>query len=147
MNFEETEAAAASSEDGVSGWRFAVAAGILGWVLDAFDFFVVVFLISELMGKFHVGKAAIVWSMTLTLAMRPIGALFFGALADKFGRKKPLIACVLYFSTVTVVLRRPTGSFWRCDCCTAWGWAGIGELALLMRWRVRLGTGAVFFLG
>jgi SHS family lactate transporter-like MFS transporter len=88
---------------GVPGWRFAVAAGILGWVLDAFDFFVVVFLITELMGKFHVGKAAIVWSMTLTLAARPVGALLFGVLADKFGRKRPLILCVLYFSSITVL--------------------------------------------
>ena len=102
MHFEETEASAVP-ETGAKGWRFAVAAGILGWILDAFDFFVVVFLITELMGKFHVGKAAIVWSMTLTLAMRPVGALLFGALADKFGRKRPLIACVLYFSTVTVL--------------------------------------------
>jgi SHS family lactate transporter-like MFS transporter len=102
MHFEETEASAVP-ETGAKGWRFAVAAGILGWILDAFDFFVVVFLITELMGKFHVGKAAIVWSMTLTLAMRPVGALLFGALADKFGRKRPLMACVLYFSTVTVL--------------------------------------------
>jgi SHS family lactate transporter-like MFS transporter len=41
--------------------------------------------------------------MTLTLAMRPIGALVFGALADKFGRKRPLILCVVYFSIVTVL--------------------------------------------
>jgi len=90
-------------EKDTPGWQFAVTSGILGWVLDAFDFFVIVFLFNELMEKFHVGKPAIVWSLTLTLAMRPIGALLFGALADRFGRKKPLIACVLYFSTVTVL--------------------------------------------
>ena len=103
MHIEDAREAALIPETGVPGWRFAVAAGILGWVLDAFDFFVVVFLITELMAKFHVEKGAIVWSMTLTLAMRPIGALFFGTLADKYGRKLPLIACVLYFSFVTVL--------------------------------------------
>jgi hypothetical protein len=46
------------------GWQFAVAGGILGWVLDAFDFFVVVFLFNELMAKFHPGKPAIVWSLS-----------------------------------------------------------------------------------
>lgn len=92
-----------ASEDGAPGWRFAVSAGILGWTLDAFDFFVVVFLFNELMAKFSVGKGAIIWTMTLTLAMRPVGALLFGALADRFGRKRPLIACVIYFSTVTVM--------------------------------------------
>ena len=97
------ELGASDREAGAPGWRFAVGAGILGWVLDAFDFFVVVFLITELMAKFNVGKGAIIWTMTLTLAMRPVGALLFGALADKFGRKRPLIACVLYFSTITVL--------------------------------------------
>jgi SHS family lactate transporter-like MFS transporter len=103
MHFEVDGAASADQATATPGWRFAVAAGILGWILDAFDFFVVVFLITQLMGKFHVGKAAIVWSMTLTLAMRPVGALLFGSIADKFGRKRPLIACVVYFSTVTVL--------------------------------------------
>ena len=84
-------------------WQLAVAAASLGWVLDAFDFFVVVFLFNELMAKFHVGKAAIVWSLTATLAMRPLGALLFGAWADRSGRKKPLIACVLFFSTMTLL--------------------------------------------
>jgi MFS transporter, SHS family, lactate transporter len=50
-----------------------------------------------------VKKAALVYSLTLTLAMRPLGALFFGAFADRYGRKRPLIACVLYFSTATVL--------------------------------------------
>lgn len=85
------------------GWKFAVASGILGWVLDAFDFFVLVFLLDALASRFHVSKASVVYTLTLTLAMRPLGALFFGALADRFGRKRPLIFCVLYFSSITVL--------------------------------------------
>lgn len=95
----------------MSGWKFAASIGILGWILDAFDFFIVVFLISELMAKFQVGKGAIVCSMMLTLAMRPAGALIFGALADKFGRKKPLIACVLYFS-MAIALSGLAPNYW-----------------------------------
>jgi SHS family lactate transporter-like MFS transporter len=85
------------------GWQFAVGSGILGWVLDAFDFFVVVFLFDTLAEHYHVSKASVVYTLTLTLAMRPLGALFFGALADRFGRKRPLILCVLYFSLLTVL--------------------------------------------
>lgn len=84
-------------------WQYAVAAGILGWVLDAFDFFVVIFLVDTLGMNFHVGKQAIVWTISATLAMRPIGALLFGSLADRFGRRGPLAACVLYFSGVTAL--------------------------------------------
>ena len=91
-----------AGEGGARGWQFAVSGGILGWVLDAFDFFVVVFLFGELSTKFHVAKAAIVLSLTLTLAMRPVGALLFGWLADRYGRKSPLMICVVYFSLMTV---------------------------------------------
>ena len=100
MHFE-SDALAPSIE--TKGWRFAVASGILGWILDAFDFFVVVFLFNELMARYHVSKPAIVATVGLTLAMRPLGALLFGVVADKFGRKIPLIICVAYFSTVTIL--------------------------------------------
>lgn len=85
------------------GWQFAVVSGVLGWVLDAFDFFVIVFLFDTLSAHLHVGKGAIVFSLTLTLAMRPVGALIFGALGDRFGRRIPLVLCVIYFSTATVL--------------------------------------------
>jgi SHS family lactate transporter-like MFS transporter len=84
-------------------WGFAVASGILGWVLDAYFFFILIFLIDTLAAKFGVSKGAIVWSISVTLATRPLGALILGALADRFGRKIPLIACVLFFSVVSVL--------------------------------------------
>jgi SHS family lactate transporter-like MFS transporter len=84
-------------------WGFAVSSGILGWILDAFDFFVLVFLVDVLAQNFHVDKGAIVWTITITLAMRPVGALVLGSLADRFGRRRPLIACVLYFSIITAL--------------------------------------------
>jgi MFS transporter, SHS family, lactate transporter len=94
---------APSRERETPGWQYAVASGILGWVLDAFDFFVVIFLVDTLAANFHVDKKAIVWTISIALAMRPVGALIFGALADRVGRRRPLIVCVLYFSAVTLL--------------------------------------------
>ncbi len=85
------------------GWQYAVTSGILGWVLDAFDFFVVIFLVDTLAANFHVEKREIVWTISIALAMRPVGALIFGSLADRFGRRVPLIACVMYFSLCTML--------------------------------------------
>jgi len=81
----------------------AVAASFLGWTLDAFDYFVVVFLVDTLAGAFGVSKTAIVWSLTATLAMRPLGALFFGLLSDRYGRRIPLMANVVFFSVVELL--------------------------------------------
>jgi SHS family lactate transporter-like MFS transporter len=78
----------------------AVTASFLGWTLDAFDFFVLVFLLDTLATQFHVTKAAMVWTITATLAMRPVGALIFGLLADRYGRRKPLMWNVVFFSLV-----------------------------------------------
>jgi len=81
----------------------AVTAGFLGWTLDAFDFFVLVFLVDTLARQFHVGKSGIVWTITATLAMRPLGAVIFGLLADRYGRRRPLMANVIFFSLVELL--------------------------------------------
>lgn len=81
----------------------ALMAGFLGWTLDAFDFFVIVFLYDTLAREFSVSKKAIVFTTTATLALRPLGALIFGVLADRFGRRIPLMANVIYFSIIEVL--------------------------------------------
>ncbi len=81
----------------------AVTASFLGWTLDAFDFFVVVFLYGTLATQFHVPKSTIIWTTTATLATRPIGALIFGLLADRYGRRIPLMANVIYFSVIELL--------------------------------------------
>ena len=86
-----------------SSSRHAVLAGFLGWTLDAFDFFVVVFLYDTLAKEFGVSKAMIIGTVGVTLAFRPIGALIFGALADRYGRRIPLMANVIYFSIIELL--------------------------------------------
>ena len=81
----------------------AVAAGFLGWTLDAFDFFVVIFMLDVLAERFHVPKAAIVATLTATLATRPLGAFIFGLLADRYGRRVPLMANVIFFSVIELL--------------------------------------------
>jgi MFS transporter, SHS family, lactate transporter len=76
----------------------AVSASFLGWTLDAFDFFVLVFLVDTLAEQFHVTTAKIIFTITATLAFRPLGALIFGLLADRYGRRRPLMANVVFFS-------------------------------------------------
>src|SRR5262249_9566559 len=85
------------------GAYHAVLAGFLGWTLDAFDFFVVVFLIDTLAQHFGVPKKEIVFTLFATLAMRPLGAILFGLLADRYGRRIPLMANVLYFSLIELL--------------------------------------------
>jgi SHS family lactate transporter-like MFS transporter len=92
-----------SAEASKAGSRHAVLAGYLGWTLDAFDFFVVVFLFDTLARHFGVTKKEIVLTTTATLAMRPLGALLFGLLADRYGRRIPLMANVIYFSLIELL--------------------------------------------
>lgn len=88
-----------SRQSASDSWH-AMSAGFLGWTLDAFDFFVVIFLLDTLASRFHVSKADIVLSITATLAMRPVGALLFGMMADRYGRRRPLMANVVFFAAI-----------------------------------------------
>lgn len=78
-------------------------ASFLGWTLDAFDFFVLVFTLPAVAEEFHRPVPDIAYTLTLTLAMRPIGALVFGWMADRYGRRIPLMIDVVFYSIVEVL--------------------------------------------
>jgi SHS family lactate transporter-like MFS transporter len=86
-----------------SGRGHAVVAGFLGWTLDAFDFFVVVMTLTAIAKEFGRSDAAIAFSITLTLAFRPVGAFIFGLLADRYGRRLPLMLDLVFYSLVEVL--------------------------------------------
>jgi MFS transporter, SHS family, lactate transporter len=77
-----------------------VAASFLGWMLDAFNFFLVVFVLKRLAGDFGTDITAVTWGITATLVVRPLGAILFGRLADRYGRRPILIASILLYSVM-----------------------------------------------
>jgi MFS transporter, SHS family, lactate transporter len=78
-------------------------ASFLGWSLDAFDFFLVTFVTLHIAKDFNVGLSAVLFAVTLTLMMRPVGALIFGILADRFGRRIPLMIDILFYSVLELL--------------------------------------------
>src|SRR3954463_13736663 len=85
------------------GHRAALAAGFLGWTLDAFDFFLVVFTLTAIGEEFHRSDKQMALTITLTLGFRPVGAFIFGLLADRYGRRLPLIIDLIFYSIVEVL--------------------------------------------
>ncbi|ELM3721627.1 MFS transporter [Edwardsiella piscicida] len=84
------------------GWsaqqRNVAIASFLSWTLDSFDFFILVFLLSDIARTFHVGVEQVTLAILLTLAVRPIGALIFGRAAEKYGRRPILMLNIICFS-------------------------------------------------
>jgi MFS transporter, SHS family, lactate transporter len=70
----------------------------LGWSLDAFDFFILIFCVSALATQFQTKVSAITEAIFLTLAMRPVGAVLFGLMADRFGRRPALMVDIIAYS-------------------------------------------------
>jgi SHS family lactate transporter-like MFS transporter len=86
-----------------SDHRSALVAGYLGWTLDAFDFFLVVMCLTAIGREFGRPDRAVAFAITLTLAFRPVGALIFGLLADRYGRRLPLMIDLVFYSIVEVL--------------------------------------------
>ena len=88
--------------DALRGWSPAqkntVIASYLGWTLDAFDFFLLVFVLKDVTREFGVEESHVALAITLTLACRPLGAFIFGRLADRFGRRPILMLDVGLYS-------------------------------------------------
>ncbi len=78
--------------------RNVVIAAYLGWTLDAFDYFLMVFMFKDIAKEFHSSMQTVSTAVLLTLAMRPVGAFLFGRLADRFGRKPTLMWNILVYS-------------------------------------------------
>jgi SHS family lactate transporter-like MFS transporter len=90
------------SEGVLKGWTrqqvSAVVAAFLGWTLDAFDFFLMVFVFEDIAKEFNTTVPIVAWAVTLTLAARFIGAFIFGRAADYYGRRPVLMIVILLYS-------------------------------------------------
>src|SRR3954465_9546025 len=83
--------------------RNAVLAGFLGWTLDAFDFFVLTFVIQDVATAFGKSRPDIPLPGSLALGTRPIGAIIFGLIADRYGRRLPLMLNVIFYAIISVL--------------------------------------------
>jgi SHS family lactate transporter-like MFS transporter len=83
--------------------RNTFVACFLGWALDALDFFLVTFVLVPIGHDFGQSIPKVAFAITLTLMMRPVGALIFGWLGDKFGRRIPLMADIIFYSVMELL--------------------------------------------
>jgi SHS family lactate transporter-like MFS transporter len=92
-----------SNAPAVTSQPSAVIAGFSGWLLDAFDFFLVTFCLTAIAHDFHKSDAEIALVITMTLAFRPIGGFIFGIMADRYGRRLPLMINIGVFALAEIL--------------------------------------------
>src|SRR5919198_422286 len=93
----------ASGVEARANQRNAVLAGFLGWTLDAFDFFILTLILDDVATAFGKTRPQIALAITLTLAMRPLGAIVFGLMADRYGRRLPLMLNVIFYAVISIL--------------------------------------------
>jgi len=96
-------ASAPAADEHASDYKSALLASFLGWTLDAFDFFLVVVALPSIAQDFGVDNAKVALSIAVTLGFRPLGAFIFGLLADRYGRRLPLMIDLVFFSIVEIL--------------------------------------------
>ena len=82
---------------------YAVGASFFGWTFDAFDFFVLTFMLTDVAKAFGETRPTLTWTLTATLAMRPVGAFVFGIMADRVGRRLSMTVNIVFYAVMSAL--------------------------------------------